>query len=364
MFDFFKKIKMPHVFTLIAIVIFVCSLLTYVVPSGSFEREQKIIDGHERTLIVTNTYHTVPKHFSLKGLFLDDAKEGTASPVSLHGFLSAIPRGMERANKIIFFIFVIGGVFGILQKTGVITATIHKLLVLFGGQGPLLTIVIMLAISIGGSTLGMGEEFIPLVPIFIIVANHLGYDRIYGLSMVILASQVGFASATTNPFTVGVAQGIAELPLYSGSWFRILFYLCAILITITYVLRYGKKVKMDQNASLVVDLPVDFEGEQHQIAFKREHGFILGTSIIIFGLILFAVANMGWWMADMAGGFFLMGIVAFCTTSFRASAELLPYATSVCTRAASNWGEPSVGCCWTAPGASHWWHRQAFHTVF
>ena len=111
---------------------------------------------------------------------------------------------MEEAADIIFFIFIIGGVFGILQKTGTIMAFIQKLLDIFGKSTTLLVIILMIAVAIGASTLGMGEEFLPLIPLFLIVSKKLGYDRVFGVGIVWLAAEVGFAAATTNPFTVQI----------------------------------------------------------------------------------------------------------------------------------------------------------------
>ena len=97
-------------------------------------------------------------------------------------------------------------------------------------RGPLLTVAVMVVFAVGGSTLGMGEEFIPLVPVFVLVARRLGYDALYGMAMVEVAGQVGFAASTTNPFTVSVAQGIAELPLHSGMGLRVAFLVCALAV--------------------------------------------------------------------------------------------------------------------------------------
>ena len=306
-----KELKLPHVFVLITGVILVCCLLTYLVPSGQFQREVKEIDGHKRTLVVPGTYTSIPKHYSLEGVFIGDKKEGHASPASFHGFFSAVPRGMESAADIIFFIFIIGGAFGILQRTGVITGAIQLLLDLFKGKDVLLVVSVMLVIAIGGSTLGMTEEFIPMVPIFLILSKKMGYDRIFGLAMVILAAQVGFAAATTNPFTVGIAKGIAELPLNSGMGFRLVFFACTFTVMITYMLRYGAKIKADPSKSIMAG--DDFElaqHDEHSFAFTSRHGVILAACVALFGLILFAVSKWGWWMNDMAGGFFLMGIMA------------------------------------------------------
>jgi len=305
------RIRVPHVFTLLTGVVLFCSLLTYFIPSGHYEREALVVGGLERNVVVPGTYQTLPKHYSVKGLFVSDDREGHASPVSLEGFLSAIPRGMVAAGDIIFFIFIVGGVFGILQRTGTIVAVVHALMERFRNSGMLLTIVLMTAIAIGGSTLGMGEEFIPLVPVFLIVSKELGCDRIFGLALVFVAVEVGFAAATTNPFTVNTAQGIAELPLNSAIPFRVAFLVCSLAVAIAYVLRYGAKIRKDPSKSIMADdafeLPDD-RVDRH--ALDGAQITILLSCIAIFVFILYAVQELDWWLTEMAGGFLLMGFVA------------------------------------------------------
>ncbi len=305
------RFKVPHVFVLLTGVILFCSLLTYVVPSGRYDREKRIVEGRERTLLVPGTFQLVPKHFSLRGILLGEESPGRATPVSLHGFLTAVPRGMEAAADIIFFIFMVGGVFGILQRTGVIAATLQRLLDRMGHSGPLLTVALMAVMAVGGSTLGMGEEFIPLVPVFLLVAQRLGYDRVYGMALVLLAADTGFAASTTNPFTVSVAQGIAEVKLHSGMGLRVIFLACALALSIGYLLRYGARIRRDPSASVL-------HGEEdagpapvaEPVLYRPRHTVIILSCAAIFGFILFATQHYDWWMSDMGGGFFLMGIVA------------------------------------------------------
>jgi len=313
------KLKVPHVFVLLTGVILACSLLTYIVPSGSFERERKVVEGRERTLVVPGTYQPLQKHISLRSISLGEKVADRATPVGLQGFLTAIPRGLEAAADIIFFIFMIGGVFGILQRTGVINAAIGQLLHRLGDRGPLLTVVLMMVLAVGGSTLGMGEEFIPLVPVFLLVARRLGYDRVYGMAIVLLAADTGFAASTTNPFTVSVAQGIAEVKLHSGIPFRVVFLACALTVSVVHLLRYGARIKQNPEASLLADEdddPMEYEPEMSEkhaastLPYHHFHTAILISCTAIFAFILFAVQKLDWWMADMAGGFFLMGIVA------------------------------------------------------
>ena len=194
------RFQVPHVFALLTGVIFIISLLTWVLPAGQYQREKRTVGSLERSVVLPDSYQTLKKNYSIKGAVLGDEREGFASPVSLVGFLSAIPRGMERSSEIIFFIFILGGVFGILQRTGAIVALLNAMQQRFRNSAPLLTIILMTAIAVGGSTLGMGEEFIPLVPIFLIASKQMGYDRIYGLALVFLAAEVGF-SCSLNVFT-------------------------------------------------------------------------------------------------------------------------------------------------------------------
>jgi uncharacterized ion transporter superfamily protein YfcC len=306
-----KTIKVPHGFTLLTGVVFICSLLTFVVPSGEYERAAQTVGGHERTVVVPDTYTTLPKHFSARGFLFRDEVEGKASPVSLEGFLSAIPRGMVTAADIIFFIFIIGGVFGILQATGTIPAVLGSVLNRLRSSWRLLTIVLMTVMAIGGSTLGMGEEFIPLVPIFLIVAKEIGCDRVYGVALVYVAGAVGFAAATTNPFTVNIAQEIAGLPLNSAIPFRLTFFAMCMAVTIAYMFRYGKRVRKDPTQSVIVNDDVEAATEDAEPPpLRTAHIIILVSCISIFVFILYAVQAMGWWLTEMAGGFILMGLVA------------------------------------------------------
>lgn len=307
----FSRFNVPHVFSLLTGVILFCCVLTWLIPSGLYERQSVQVGQLERNVIVPESYEQVEKVRSVEALFHADAPAGMAAPVGAQGFLSAIPRGMEAAADIIFFIFVVGGVFGILNRSGAIVAGIHHLLGKYRDSGALLTIILMTVIAIGGSTLGMGEEFIPLVPLFLIVAKELGYDRIYGMALVFVASTVGFMAATTNPFTVNVAQGIAELPLNSLIAFRLIFLLTCLGVVFWYMLRYGARVKADRSNSLMPDDAFKLVGADVAIpTFNARHKWTLLVCVSIFGFILYAVQAYGWWMAEMGGGFLAMGIAA------------------------------------------------------
>lgn len=308
-----RQPRIPHVFALLTFIILICSVATYVVPAGKYQRETRKIEGRERTLVVPGTYESLPKHYTASDILLrsGETPEGHASPVSVLEFLTAIPRGLQDSADIIFFIFLLGGTFGILQRTGTIPATIRMLLDHLGHSATLLTIVIMLCLAVGGSTLGMGEEFIPLVPVFLLISHRLGYDRIYGLCLVMLAADIGFASATTNPFTVNIAQGIAELKLNSGLSLRIAYFVCAITWTIRYVLRYGARIKADPAASLLAGDTTEMHDDNlGEFPFSNTHAAAIVCCGLTFVGILYGVQELGWWLPEMAGGFLLMGLIA------------------------------------------------------
>ncbi len=308
---FKPKIKVPHVFALLLGVIGFCCLLTYILPAGTYQRMEQQVGQQNRTVIVPGTFTSVPKEFSPSGWIIPSDVEGSASPASLLDFLAAVPRGMEDAADIIFFIFIVGGVFAILEETGTIRALLTTLVHRFANSGALLTIILMTVIAIGGSTLGMGEELIPLVPVFLMVARELGYDRIYGLALVILAADVGFAAATTNPFTVQIAQGIAEVPIGSGIGFRLIFLAVILTVTLLYVLRYGARIKADPTRSLLMEEEWHPECTTHlDRSLQKYHIWILVMTALIFATLLFAVQQLGWWLAEMGAGFLLIGLMA------------------------------------------------------
>jgi len=314
------KIKIPHVFVLLTGVILFCSFLTHIIPAGTYQREKVTYGELTRTVLIPGTYEKLPKHISFQGIVYGDKEDHKASPVSLLEFLTAIPRGMSGVSDIIFLIFIIGGVLGVLQRTGTITAVIQALLDRFANSASMLTIVLMFVLAIGGSTFGIGEELIPLVPIFLIVSQKLGYDRIYGLSLVYLGAAVGFAAATTNPFTVQIAQGIAEIPPGSGIRFRLVFFVASLIITLIHVLRYGRKIKIDPSKSF---LPAEqfsvSESQFEKLKLRASHIWILISSGLIFTIIIYAIQVKGWWLAEMSGGFLLMGFIAICISGITVS---------------------------------------------
>lgn len=301
-----RALKIPHVFVLLTGLIAVVSLASYVLPAGHYQ-----IGDKKR--IIHGTYAAVPRSVSAATVMFGESSnrvEGTAAPVGFMEFLTAIPRGMTDKADIIFFIFLIGGTVGVIQRSGAITATLQALVRRIGHSPVTLTVLITIVLAAAGSLAGMGEEFIPLVPVFLMLSAQLGYDRIFALALVFLSADVGFAAATTNPFTLQVAQDIAGLDLNSGIGLRMAFFACAITLTLVHVLRYGARIKRDPRSSLAPFEKHDvFADDAHDTPFTGRHLSVVITSVMLFGLIMAGVLRYGWYMTEMSGGFFLMGIL-------------------------------------------------------
>ncbi len=308
---YFSNVSIPHVFIFLSIIILFCSILTYIIPSGSYERTTEIFHNIERTIAIPGTYKEISKHYSIKGLILGEVVPGKASPTSLLGLFSSIPKGMNQAAALIFFIFIIGAVFNLIQHTGTINVFIYYLLKKFRDSPVLLTFILYTGFALAATFLGMGAEFIPLIPILLILSKEMGYDRIFGVSILLIPEGIGWSTAITNPFTVQIAQQIAELPMGSGILLRIIMFLICFTIGFVFLMRYGKKVKKDRTKSIMPDDPfiLGKENTLHEIPFTKKHFWIALSSVILFGLILYAVQTMGWGLIEMTGGFFTVGLL-------------------------------------------------------
>ncbi|WP_202710564.1 YfcC family protein [Sporosalibacterium faouarense] len=289
-----RKFKIPHTYALLFFIIILVVVLTYVVPAGEFDRAEDAETG--RIFVVPDSYHSVEK-----------------SPVSPFGLFKAIPKGMEKAGYIIFFVLMIGGSFGILQGTGAIDAGIGQIVRKMEGKEKLIIPVTMLIFSLAGAMLGSAEEMLPFYPIVISLALALGFDTITGTAMVLLGAGAGFAGAFLNPFTVGIAQGIAGLPLFSGIGFRLISYVLILGVTIIYVYRYASKIQKDPTLS-----PMYEEDKKHHKNFNLEeipkfngrHKLVMLVLVIGLAILAFGVVELNFYITELTAMFLIIGIVA------------------------------------------------------
>lgn len=288
-----KKGKVPHTYVILFAMIIIIAILTYVIPAGQY---QKIESSTGRMIVDPASYQQID-----------------SAPAKLFDVLKAFPKGLAAAQSIVFFIFIVGGSFNVINQTGAIEAGISKVALSLKGKEKLLIPIIVLIFSLGGATIGMAEEAIVFVPIGIALSRALGYDAIVGMSIVALGAAAGFTAGFMNPFTVGVAQSIAELPMFSGIALRLVVWVCTLVLVIVYISKYANKVKADPTKSLVYEL--ELEEKDHAIDLNNvkqmtsRHTGVLLVFLIGMGILIFGVFKFGWYITEIAAIFLAIGIV-------------------------------------------------------
>ncbi|MEL4456417.1 hypothetical protein [Lutimonas vermicola] len=327
------KFKIPHVFIFLSIIILFCAMLTYIVPSGSFERTTRKYGKIEQSVVVPGSYKELPKHFSVKGFFINEKVAGKASPISLIGLLTAIPKGMQQSAALIFFVFIAGAIFNVIMHTGTINAVLFFLIQKFRHAPTTLFFLIYLTVSLASSFMGIASELIPLIPIFILLTKEFGYDRMFGFALIALPMFIGWTAAITNPFNVTIAQQIAELPLGSGMGLRIVLFFVFLVIGFAYMMRYGKRVKQNKINSLMPDYSDDIEGigsiEKQNFTFK--HLMILTVLVVGYAMIMISVQTIGWGLIEMTGGFIGIGILVILISGLSGDAAMRAFVNGLAT---------------------------------
>lgn len=319
-----KRFNFPHVFIFLSGIVLFCAALTYVIPSGAFERTSRTVDGREQTVVVPGSYERLPKEISLKGAILGEKVEGKASPTSLLDLFMAIPKGLNGSAALIFFVFTIGAVFNLIRHTGTVHAIIYRLMHRFRKRPELLILSIYVLILLLSTFLGGGNELMPLIPLFLIIAKKYGYDRLFGLSLLLVPLSLGWTVALTNPFTVQIAQAIAEVPLGSGIEFRLVLLLLIGGGGFLFMMRYGRKVRLDPSHSHMPEDPFELSDdlEGNETKMKRKHLWIAGVAAGMFAAILYAVQTMGWGPIEMTGGFFIVGVLTILISGMSGSESM------------------------------------------
>jgi len=241
-----SKFKIPHTYVIVFSIVIIAGILTWIVPGGTFDRNTMMVNGIEREVVDGNSFHYIGN-----------------SPQTWQIF-SAIFDGFVDKSDIIVFIFLIGGAFWIMNQTKAIDIGIYAFLrytrkleryraLRFVGIDNLIIVLLMLVFSVFGAVFGMSEETIAFTIIFVPLAIKMGYDSIIGLAMCFIGASLGFAGALLNPFTIGIAQGLSKLPLFSGIEYRMFCWVAINLVGITYILWYAKKLRKNPKSSVVYE---------------------------------------------------------------------------------------------------------------
>lgn len=292
------KFRVPNTYLLIFSLLVLIALLTWIIPGGNYQRT--VVDGRE--VVVQNSF-----------------QYGQSKPQGLFALFIAPLKGFVEAATIIGFVLLVGGAFNVLAKTDAINSLIKKLAKAHKTSKALRTFfipVMILLFSLGGATFGMNEEIIPFVLIIVPICLALGYDSIVGVAIPLVGAHIGFASAFLNPFNVGIAQGIAGVPLFSGIGYRIICWAISTATAIAFIMFYVKRLQKNPEISPVYTEDTErrkkenfdaiYEGE---IEFSARHKLVLVTFAASLLMLVIGVIELDWYIEEIAGMFFIMGIV-------------------------------------------------------
>ncbi|KLU60635.1 hypothetical protein CEB3_c30180 [Peptococcaceae bacterium CEB3] len=285
-----KKRKSINTFVLLFCVMVAMAILTYILPAGHYARH--VVKG--LNVVIPNTYKTVAR-----------------TPVGFLGLFSSIPQGMEEAAPIAFYVIIIGGMINVMNATGALNALLTVTARRFSKQGLWFIALLMLLFSLGGSLLGMAEESLMYLPVVIPFALAMGYDLFTGVAIVLLGMAIGFTTAIMNAFTIGIAQSVAQLPLFSGIWLRLILYVIVYIAAVAFVYRHAKKVK--ENPSLGIwgdrryESVAQLEGED--VKLEVRHKWVLLCFVLAIATLVVGVIKFNFSFEQYGGVFILLSIV-------------------------------------------------------
>ncbi|MFC7364326.1 MULTISPECIES: YfcC family protein [Bhargavaea] len=285
------KFEVPHPFAILFAVILLTALSTYLIPAGEYERTT---NEEGQTLVVEGSYQQIE-----------------SNPAGFMDIFKAIHAGLATSAGIVFFIFIVGGAFNVFKETKAIEGAFGSVSGKLEGREMLMIPVFMMFFAIGGATIGMFEEALPFILILVPLAMMMGFDSMTGAAVVMVGVATGFTAAFMNPFTVGVAQGIAELPTFSGMVPRIFFWFAYVTVSILFVMRYAAKVKKNP------ELSVTFEEDKKrnvdkaaalEMKLSRRQGVTLLILLATFIALAYGVIKYGWYIQEISALFVIMAI--------------------------------------------------------
>lgn len=287
--------KFPDTLTIILVITVIFIALTWIIPAGQFDRET--VNNTEK--IIAGSYKRVAQQ-----------------PQGIQAFLSAPIKGFVSASLIIAFVFLVGGAFGIINGTGAINAGLFNI-IKFSENRPKYKVFIVPAIitlfSFAGATFGMSEEILIFILITVPMAKAMGYDAIVGTAIPIVGTGVGFGGAFSNPFTIGVAQGIAQIPIFSGMEYRLFVWFILTSIACFVITRYAIKIEKNPEKSLLYgtmseDTNSMVKMDNMELTIRRK--LILLSLLLAILILIYGVSAYSWYITEICGLFFALGLTA------------------------------------------------------
>ena len=261
--------------------VFAAAVLTHVVRAGEFERRDDPATG--RRAVVAGSFHPLPQ-----------------SPVGPFAALMALPQGMTEAASVIFLTFLVGGAFSVVENTGAFNQGVAWLVKVLGDRTDLIVPICCVTFAAGGAVEGMWEEIIPLVPVLLLLVRRAGYDPITAVAMSIGAAAVGIAFSPINPFSVGIAQKVAQLPLLSGLEFRMAVLVAGLVIWTWWTMRYAKGMRTaPEVASRETTVQLDWR--------RAAILLMVGATFVVY---VFGALRYDWGFNELGALFFGMGVLA------------------------------------------------------
>jgi uncharacterized ion transporter superfamily protein YfcC len=286
-----KKFKVPHTLTLLFSMLLLAMIATWIVPQGFFETETM---ANGRAVVVPGTFSLVEERSYL-------------TPWQL---LTAIPRAFASAQDVIFFVMILGGVLAIARATGTVDALIGRLLERFGSKPQMLIFMVVFCFALASSMIGTAGEYIPFVLILVALCKAMRLDAMTAVGMTVAGYGIGYGISAVNPFTLVIAQQIADIPILSGWELRVAIFLPFVLIGFHHVWSYAKQVAQDPSQSMVKDLPCPL-GDQPAVDYPKlnwRHRLILGSFVLTIGIVAYNIRMNGWYLYELGAAFIAWGL--------------------------------------------------------
>ena len=277
------RLRFPHPLILLTFCVLLAAACTWLLPAGEYERRPDPVA--DRDVVVAGTYHRVP-----------------ATPVDAFNAMVAIPKGMADAASVIFYVFLVGGAFAVVERTGALAQLVNRLAQRLARRGIWVIPIVGFAFAWGGILIQMQEELIAFVPVLLLLTRRLGFNALTAVAMSLGAAAVGASFSPINPFQVGIAQKVAQLELLSGWGFRSAFLLAAWLVWTAGTMRFARRTRVAPEAAPAADAGAAAAGWRQTL--------VLGIVLVAFVIFVVGVIKYGWDFEQLAAVFFLMGVAA------------------------------------------------------
>lgn len=290
-----KKVSFPHTFFIIFVMIVIAVGLTWVVPAGTYDF---VKSASGRKVVDPATFHYI--------------QSASVNPLLIPLY---IIKSFSKRIDLMMVIFMAGSAFHVVTKTGALQAILAKGAKRFSNRLEVFIPVLTLIFGLICTTQGV-NTFIPFAPVMVMLAMAMGLDSITGEAIMVLGGAIGFSTGTFNMFTTVVAQDIAELPAYSGLWYRAVCFVVFYIVTNWYLIRYAKKIKKNPTMSPMFDLDQEMKAEEATMdldAASELTGRMLTPLVLLviaFAVIIYGAIVLKWGMAHMAAMFLTYSVVA------------------------------------------------------